>query len=156
MNTLNLFFFKSQLKKAWIRLSYCYFHNKIIIFLFYNQPSMKSIFVSCAQKNRIFIAMVKCTRERLFSEIFFFFLENNPKKISLIFRLGFLLTKDNFLLTNFFYTTKYWKLWKTIFTKSFLLKQTECYTKLEVNFVLFCCLLSIILLKFISLRMAFY
>ena len=37
-----------------------------------------------------------------------------------------MLTKNNFPLTYFFfYTTKHWKIWKTIFAEGFPAKQTE-------------------------------
>ena len=38
---------------------------------------------------------------------------------------SFPLTKDSFPLTNFFYVTKHWKMWKTIFIEGFPAKQTE-------------------------------
>ena len=53
-------------------------------------------------------------------------IENKP-----YFYKSFLITKDSFLSTNFFYITKHWKMWKTIFIKGFPAKQTEHY----VNFI---------------------
>ena len=81
-----------------------------------------------SQKKIIFIGVVCHVRERLFSKCFFF-LENNLKKISLIFIRIFRWLKIIFRWLIFFYVTKHWKTWKTIFIEGFPAKQTELASK---------------------------
>ena len=55
-----------------------------------------------------------------------------PIKNKLYFYKNFPLTKDSFPLTEFFYATKYWKMWKIIFIEGFPTKQTECKKKIII------------------------
>ena len=77
-----------------------------ILYIMYLQTKEDNIY-------RIYV-----TREK---EIFFFFfwcgkqsIENKPYFYY------------SFSLTNFLFATKYWKMWKIIFTESFPIKQTKC------------------------------
>ena len=76
------------------------------------------------QKKIIFIGVMHCVRERLFSN-FFLGKQLIENKLYFYFYKSFPLTKDNFLFTNFFYVTKHWKMRKTIFIEGCPMKQTE-------------------------------
>ena len=70
----------------------------------------------------IFIGAMHCVRERdCFPK------KNFGKQLienKFYFYKSFPLTKNSFL-TIFFYTTKHWKVWKTIFIEGFTAKQTK-------------------------------
>ena len=58
------------------------------------------------QKNIIFIGVMRCMRERLFSFFFFFFGKQRIEN-KFYFYKSFLLTKDSFSLINFFFMLPY-------------------------------------------------
>ena len=63
-----------------------------------------------SQKKIIFIGIMCRMRDKLFSFFFFFFFGKQPIENKPYFYKSFLLTKDSFPLTTFFYVTKHWKI----------------------------------------------
>ena len=88
------------------------------------------------QKNIMFIGVMRCMRERLFS--FFFFFGKQLIENKFYFYKSFLLTKNSFSLINFFfYVTIHWKMWKIIFIESFPAKQTNHYDLFVLAIIFF-------------------